>query len=180
MPKTKTANPQAVLVSWDDVDSALAALCGIQQRRATLEADMNAKIDSIKRHYLPQLEDLAQNGALDLRLIEAFAREHKPDFTPQKSIERLHGTLSFRTSPPAVKPLNRKWTAQRILESVAGVLGTQFTRVERSLAKDVLLAERANGDLTDQQLAQVGLKIVQEETFSVELKRESTPDAQRA
>ena len=101
MSKRKVVEP--ALASWSEVDQALIRLCRLDVARRRLEADMNLELDRIKGIAMPKLADMAREDKAVRAQVQQFCEGHPDDFTPVKSVARLHGVLSFRTSPPAVK-----------------------------------------------------------------------------
>jgi phage host-nuclease inhibitor protein Gam len=168
------------LASWTDVDSRLNRLCVIDTDRRTAEVQMNAEISAVKLRFQDALNDQAKEDAELRGEIEQFAREHPEAFSPSKTIARLHGVLSFRTTPPSVVPLSRQWTAERVLEAIhMANLADQIVRVPpEEIDKPAILAKVAGGELSDVQLRDVGLRISQREVFGLDLKYEGAPKAQ--
>jgi phage host-nuclease inhibitor protein Gam len=170
-PKRKAA----VLESWTTVDEALVRLCSLDIDRRHAESQMNAELAAVKLRYSDALE-AAQLEDVALRAqIEQFAREHQAEFSPQKTVERLHGILSLRTTPPAVKVLMRKWSSDERFQHVVDALGPDCIRTTQEIAKDIILAKAAAGAITKDDLSNAGLRISQHEDFSLDLKYEHAP-----
>jgi phage host-nuclease inhibitor protein Gam len=163
------------LTAWSDVDSALARLCRLDHDRQQALSQMNAELAAVKLRFGDALEDLATDDALLRAALEQFARERQEDFSPQKTIERLNGVLSFRTTPPAVKVLRRPWTDEERIERVRAVLGADCIRVREEIARDAILSKSAAGQIRPEQLAEAGLRIGRREVFDIELKNELSP-----
>ena len=165
----------AKTATWEDVDEALDRLCELDSARNYHTRQLNVAIDEARALCQPSLDDIANEDAQLRENVERFAREHPQDFSPQKTIERMHGILSFRTTPPAVKVLRRPWTDEERIQRVRQVLGDQCIRVTEDIAKDVVLNETAQGIHSAAQLAEAGLRIGQREVFSLDLKRDAAP-----
>ena len=160
------------LTTWSEADSALARLCRLDHDRQQALSQMNAELAAVKLRFNDALEDMAGEDALLREALERFARERQEQFSPQKSIERLHGILSFRTTPPAVKILRRPWTDAERIERVRAVLGADCIRVREEIARDTILSRAAAGFIRSEQLAEAGLRIGRREVFDLELKDE--------
>jgi len=172
MTKRKT---QTALTSWSEVDLALARLCRLDYDRQQALSQMNAELAAVKLRFNEALEDLASEDAALRAALEQFARERQEDFSPQKTIERLQGVLSFRTTPPAVKLLRRPWTDEERIERVRATLGADCIRVREEIARDAILSKAAAGQIRPEQLAEAGLRIGRREVFDLELKNELSP-----
>jgi phage host-nuclease inhibitor protein Gam len=165
------------LRDWSDVDGALARLCRLDQDRQQALSQMNAELAAVKLRFDETLEETAAEDALLRAAIERFAREHQEQFSPRKSIERLHGILSFRTTPPAVKVLRRPWTEDERIERVRAALGEDCIRVRQEIARDSVLSKAAAGVIGPEQLAEAGLRIGRREVFDVALKSEKISES---
>jgi len=162
----------AELATWSDVDGALARLCRFDHDRQQALAEMNAELAAVKLRFNDALEEIAAEDALLREALEQFAREHQEQFSPQKTIERLHGILSFRTTPPAVKILRRPWTDEERIKRVRAVLGPDCIRIREEIARDTVLSRTAAGLIRPEQLVEAGLRIGRREVFELELKGE--------
>ena len=162
---------EPALKDWSAADLSLARLCQLDAARKKTELAMNAAINAAKEKYLPALNNIQTEDAVLRSELEQFARARRDDFDPKKSLERLHGILSWRTSPPAVKLLSRKWNWTKAIEATRA-LASDFVRAKFEINKEAVLASGA----PDPFLAQMGLKIAHDETFGLELKYEESPD----
>ena len=173
MSKRKLVKP--VLKFWPELDLALARLCQLDAKRKKYLLAMNAAIDAAKEKHLPVLNDIADEDARLWGDIHQFCQAHRADFEPRKSVERLHGILSFRTSPPAVKPVSRRWTWKRILQILVDRM-PMYVRQKPEVDKEAILADYVGKTLSDEDLKTHGLRVCQDETFGVELKYEEGPE----
>ena len=133
---------------------------------------MNAELAAVKLRFNAPLEAMAGEDARLREALEQFARERREQFSPQKTIERLHGVLSFRSTPPAVKVLRRPWTEGERIERVRAALGAGCIRLREEIARDAILSRAAAGLIRPDQLAEAGLRIGRREVFELELKGE--------
>ena len=170
---------ETALRNWSEADGALARLCRLDHERQQALAEMNAELAAVKLRFNAPLEEMAGEDALLRAALEQFARERREQFSPQKSIERLHGIRSFRTTPPAVKLLRRPWTDEERIERVRASLGDECIRVREEIARDAILSRAAAGLIGADQLAEAGLRIGRREVFELELKGERILSANR-
>jgi phage host-nuclease inhibitor protein Gam len=166
---------ETALRSWSEVDGALARLCRLDHDRRQALAEMNAELAAVRLRFSAPLEEMAGEDALLREALEQFARERREQFSPQKSIERLHGILHFRTTPPAVKILRRPWSDDERIERVRAALGADCIRVREEIAREAILSRAAAGLIRPDQLAEAGLRIGRREVFELELKGENPP-----
>ena len=138
-----------------------------------MTAAMDEQIQAVREQYEAQLA--AQNADLDQRMTLArFWSEANPqEFGAARSIETVHGVVGWRTGQPALKTLPG-WTFDRVLQTLKtmGVLG--YIRVKEEVHKQNLLADREALGL--EKLRELGLRVVQEETFFVEPKLTAVPE----
>jgi phage host-nuclease inhibitor protein Gam len=82
--------------NWQDVDAALRRMGEIDINLTRLEGEQTLKINEIKAGYDIKAEGLkAERKRLEIS-IEAFAEEHKEQFTKIRSKELTFGTVAFR------------------------------------------------------------------------------------
>lgn len=107
-----------------------------------------------------------------IELLEAQVRswaDKSPDsFSKKKSVDMVHGTCGYRTSPPSIKPVpGVTW------EKVKAILDSKrpdFIRVIKEVDKEALLAARSL--MTADDFAVLGLRIHQPEEFYVDPKKD--------
>lgn len=135
-----------------------------------LTAKMNSELDGIRARYEPKLQNLRGNINIRRDALEQWAEAHKDLFKEKRSIEFERGTIGFRVGQPQLKVL-----AKRTWEKVKELLCSDkdliiYTRANISVAKDLILADRDN--LSDEKLKKIGVKVVQEDTFYCEVKKD--------
>jgi len=168
----KRRQVETALESWPSVDATLRQLCLWQSEETGLEAEMNEQLTAVRARYEIRLSEIAEQRKAQAALIEQFCVDHRAEFDARKSRELTHGTVNFRTSPPSVRLVGRKWTWPSVLETLLKRL-QQFVRTKQEVNKDEILRAHAAGEITDERLADVGLKVSQDETFGYDLKLDS-------
>ena len=165
---------QPILKSLDEVNAALGELIAIEGRLATRKAQLDLEITALRdKHTEETKDDVARLERLKSD-IEIFASTHRDTIFPtgRKSLQLPNGTLSFRLSNPKVQVMKKgRWTIPAVIEAIKEKFprrASSWLRTKVELNKDVLV----QADTED--LSQIGLEIVQEETFGIELNTEET------
>jgi phage host-nuclease inhibitor protein Gam len=166
MPRKVTST----LKSFEDVDQALLKLAKAQTLIQHEEAVMNDAAQRLRDAFDKSTADARQQKAALEADIEAYCIENKDEFEAKKSRELVHGIVAFRTAPPAVKLLNRKYNWKTALELLRKLRLAKYIRTTYEVDKEALLTANAAEEITDEKLAACGLKIDQGETFSIDIK----------
>jgi phage host-nuclease inhibitor protein Gam len=182
MSKKGTKAPKDVhpVASWEEANTALSE---IGQRQAKINAiqaaydeDEQKRKDALNKALEPLKSEIDKyhNGLF------VFAMQHRPDFGEKKSRELMNGILAFRQNPPSVKQASKvkvDVTLQLLSESDDA---DRFIRIKDEINKDAILDAYASGELTVETLKKYGLKIEQDEEFTVKIKMSSvTKTAER-
>lgn len=166
-----------VFTSRDQVDSALAELCRLQAEKNKTEGSMNAQLTAVRERFQPTLDRVSLAAMAMECQIEQWAIANRPaEFGDKKSLDLLHGTLSFRTAGPKCSLLGRMWTWESVLDALKKRLAG-FVRVVSEVNKDAILAAYAANETSDAALAECGIKVTQRETFGLSLHYEESADA---
>lgn len=139
----------------------------VELRAATAERD--EKLQLVRAKYDAPCADLtAQIDALALA-VEKYAEEHREELLPgkAKSAETALAVFGFRLGQPTLKTLNKAWTWDRVLEELGARGLSRFIRTKKEPDKDAIKQH-----LPAEQLAAVGCRIDQAETFFVEPKEQ--------
>jgi phage host-nuclease inhibitor protein Gam len=159
------------LRNFEEVDAALLDLGKEAAFLQKEEAKLNERIQTIR-----QLSDDATADARKRKLaletdIELFCNEHKDEFEKPRARDLVHGTVGFRTSPPKVALLNRKYNWETVLELLKRVrFGVRYLRQAFEVDKEKILADVAAKEITDSKLAAVGIKIQSTDEFVYDIK----------
>lgn len=137
-----------------------------------LEAEMELKIAKIRESYQPKADPLKSKMQEQFNRLEAYAiGNREAAFTKRKSLQWAHGTVGFRTGTPKVDK-KKGITWQAVLELMKGNGLTAFIRTKEEIDKDRILSVREDAEQFAP-LSALGLSVVQEETFYVEVKEEN-------
>lgn len=132
------------------------------------EAALNAKVNDLRQKFdLDTVEDKTEIEMLN-KDIENFCMLHKTEFDQTRTLQFKTGKVGFRTNPPKVMQLNKKFSVASTIELVKKILKGAFLRVKEDLDKDAILTSYRSGEVDDKKLASVGLRIDQGETFFIE------------
>ena len=159
------------LESFEDVDAALLDLgkqAAFLQRE---EAKLNEKIQ-MTRQLSDEITAEVRQKKLALETdIELFCNEHREDFEKPRTHDLVHGTVGFRSTPPKVALLNRKYNWETVLELLRRVkFGSRYVRQAFEVDKEKILADVATKEITDTKLAAIGVKIQQTDEFVYDIK----------
>ncbi|NUN68851.1 MAG: host-nuclease inhibitor Gam family protein [Bacteroidetes bacterium] len=171
--------PQPVPIrSYEDADQTLLKIADCETQLQRAEAEMNEQIQKIRDDYELNTHVVRAMKAAHEKELEKFSIMNKSDFEKTRSRELVHGTIGFRSTPPKVALLNRKYKMDTVLELLGRVRwGKDYIRTKEELSKEQLLASYAAKEIDDQKLASVGLKVDQSEEFFSKIKWEEIPES---
>lgn len=154
----------------DDAENVMAEYATADAKIAKITATMDEQMTAIRNKYADQLQELSETKEDKLRELQQFAENNPALFDKKKSLPMAHGVLGFRTGTPKLKTLKKyTWGA------VTGLLEEflpDYVRTVVEPAKDKLLADRDNEEVNSL-FKKVGIEVTQDETFYVELKKET-------
>lgn len=157
-------------VTAAEFEEALAGYAAKDARAMKLAAEMDEKITKIREKYDPEMRELMDDMEDHREVIEVYSSEHYETlFSKKKSYETTHGTIGYRTGTPKLKTLS-KFTWAKVLDNLKAYLPSYVRKVEEP-AKDRLLTDRELPEVKAN-LSKVGLQVVQDESFFIELKKE--------
>lgn len=163
------AKKEKNIETYEDVDRQLQLLSKSESFIAKKEAEMNSKIQDVKKRFEEETAEARAQKTMLQSEIEAFCLMNKADFLKQRTVKLIHGSIGFRTNPPKVTLLNRKYNLATAIELLKRVFTGKYLRTKEEIDKETILADYASKQLDDQKLAGVGLKVDQEETFFTEI-----------
>ena len=177
MKTNRIKNTQPVIRTREAMECLIGEIAALKNQQRLLTAAMDEQIQSIREQYEPQLA--AQSEALDQKMehARAWSEANPQEFGAARSIETVHGTVGWRTGQPALKTLSG-WTFDRVLQTLKtrGALG--YIRVKEEVHKQNLLSDRDS--IGPENLRELGLRVVQEETFFVEPRLTEIPELNRS
>jgi phage host-nuclease inhibitor protein Gam len=137
----------------------------LQTERRKLTAARDAKIQDIQDRFADEIEDLDRRIKERVALAEKFAESHRDELFPRQAKSASSGlaTYGFRLGQPTLVLLNRRWSWEHVIDAIKSSFPKRFVRVKETVDKDALKAE-----LDEAQLASVGCRIQQTDTFYIE------------
>jgi len=152
----------------EEVESLVNQIAVCLNTRREIAAAKDAQKLAIDEAFASELSSLDETIKKHTALVQQWAEAHPAEFVKRKSIDFASGTIGFRTGTPKLKTIRTtKWEA--VLEALRLVKRLHaYIRTEETVAKDKLLTDYANSIVSGEDLATIGLKVVQEESFFVE------------
>jgi phage host-nuclease inhibitor protein Gam len=167
---SKRLKTTATLTTRAEFEATVDEICKLQldkEQRVTLRDRL---LLEIQEEHNPEIEEICQDISAKLLLCEKYATTHRETlFGKLKSAAASLGFYGFRTGNPKLSLLNKRWKWADVLKALKGTGQLNLVRTKENPDKDALKK------LDDAALAQVGLRIEQEEAFFIEPKREN-PD----
>lgn len=139
-------------------------------RLKAIEARQEQQILQVRDRYKTQVADLQDQQAHCFALVQAYSEANKSTlFTRKKSVDWRVGIFGFRTGTPKVdKKRGITWDAALALVKN---MGLGFIRTKEEVDRDKIIASRDDAEAMGK-LAKIGLSVVQQESFFVEVKEE--------
>jgi len=153
-------------------EELLGEVATLTLERNAQKIEMDRALTTIRERYEVSLAALSRQLEEKSTLLEMWAGDNRAEFPKgRKSIDLVHGTVGYRTGTPKLKTLARK-TWEAILATIKGVGLNGYVRVKEEVDKEAILADFAQGLMTEETLKPLGVKVAQDETFFVEPKLE--------
>ncbi len=149
------------------LDSVVENIVQLQLSRAELESEQEREIVAIRQRYRAPLAELDRYLLLETNWVETWAEAHPDAFSDRRTLSCTHATIGFRTSPPRLERVSRKWSWSDIAGRLAEVAwGRRYLRHPApEVNKEAILSDRL--DLDAGELRKTGLKILQENRFFI-------------
>lgn len=133
---------------------------------------------SIDDEHGPAIEKLNRELEEKTELCRCWAEANPSEFGERKSLDITHGLLGWRTGQPTLKTLSG-WTWDRVLDNLQKDPVLKFyIREKPEVNRQQILADRET--LGPDGLRNLGVKVVQEESFFVEPRLEELENRQVA
>jgi phage host-nuclease inhibitor protein Gam len=157
-----------------EMEALVGEISALQLELNRETAGMDLLITEIRKRYEGTIDSLNAEIQAKTQLAQIWADTHPDEFPrDKKSIDFVHAIVGFRTGTPKVMPVRKSFTVKSILDLLSHfVWSKKYIRHEPTIDKEAILADRKT--LTEQQLKEVGLKIVQDESFYIDLKATET------
>lgn len=157
-------------ISESQMNEALTAYAKADASIVKINADLDVKFTKLRDEKADELAKLETEKSEAFDLVQAFALENKDtQFSKKKSLELSHGVIGFRIGTPKLK--NKKGFTWAAVINLLKEFLPGYVRTVDEPAKDKLLADR-NDEAVAPLLEKVGVEVVQDESFYIELKKE--------
>lgn len=159
--------PTASIETKIQFEATVDEICKLQLDREALTLDRDRLLASVMEDHNPQIEKISEQISAKLLMCEKYALTHRETlFGKLKSAASNLGIFGFRIGQPKLTLLNSKWKWKDVINALKTTGRLEFLRVKEEPDKDLLRK------LDDTTLASIGLRIVQDEPFYIEPKRE--------
>lgn len=165
MAKAKPQTEQkTTLKSWAEVDQILKAIASIESKKMQEESAMNDKILKANQEHMPILDRLNAEKLGYERDIQLYCDDQKDEFNETRSKTLNYGIVGFRKGTGALKTLKGfTWEAvKKVIE--ASKKYAVYIKTKTDIDKNAILSSGMKPD----QLAKLGVQIVQEDAFYYE------------
>ena len=141
-----------------------------------LAALLNKAVLEVQGKHQPAITTLSNELTEREAKLREWAEANPDLFGKARSLELSYGFLRFRTGPRKLVTL-AKWTWDKVLEALLEKPVTsqwqEYIRREPEINKRKLLeATKQSGNLPEAKLRDIGLRVIREESFSIETKPE--------
>lgn len=155
-----------------EADRVLANYATAHAQKEQLMASMDEQITAVREQFAAQLDTLTEKISEGFEKLQMYY-EVKPElFAKRKSIETAHGLIGFRTGTPKLKTV-KGFTWAVVMKLLKAKKAEKYIRIKEEPAKDLLLADREKPEAISL-MSGVGLEVVQDDTFFIDLKKEET------
>lgn len=160
-------------ITENEKNDALATYATKSARIDEINASLDVDITALRESRATELAQLAKERDEAFNIVQTYATENKGEhFVKRKSLEFAHGVFGFRLGTPKLKL--RKGFKWKDVTSLLTKYLPDYVRTESEPAKDRLLADRLIPDVSGK-FDKIGVEVVQDEAFFIELKKETTP-----
>jgi phage host-nuclease inhibitor protein Gam len=174
MSKTREKALDIPKISKDQAEDVLSEFANADAQLQELTAEMDQQMIKIRDQYSKRIEDLGAIKEEKFKTLHFFATQNKKEFFTEKkkSIDFLNGVIGFRTGTPKVSTL-KGITFKAALEMMKKMssLKSKFVVTKEEINKEAIIALRDDKKIMDK-ISTVGLSVIQDETFYVDLKKE--------
>lgn len=188
MPKKNRIKITApTIATRSELEDVIGSIRAITIQRNQLAAEREACIKVIDDEAGPLLGECDKQLQQLTEQVKVWAEANPAEFDGKRSLETIHGKLGWRTGQWQIAALPG-WIWQRgaksaknakaVLDSLKKRFGAIYVRTKEEVDKDAIIAARAS--ISAEAMADVGVRVFQEESFYVEPNVEETDNRQTA
>ena len=170
----KTTTKSVGLICESEFYNTLDDIAVLTVKRDKAQAKLNKALLDARESYSPDVEEMDNQIKAKMAMAESFALRNRGTLLPKdaKSADSPKAKFGFRLGNPTLVLLSRKFTWGGVCDKLKALGKTMYLKLsDPKPDKDKIKA-----DMTDEELASLGLRIEQTESFWVEPK---TDDAER-
>jgi len=172
MAKTKTK--VTPIVTEMEANEVLARYAKADSALTKLNAELDLKITKLREEKAEKIAEYTQELKDTNEILLAFAAGNPQLFESKKTLDMQHGSIGYRTSPPAVN-IKKGVKVETVVELLQNSkIGQQYvkTKTTYSLDKEAILAKREDTKLMGK-LGEYFITVEQAEVFFVDPKTEA-------
>ena len=167
------ANSEPILGGFGAVDATLKKVAEIDRQITLIESTKNEEIDKAKTNALEFSTPLTGEKKELVRNLRDYCEFNKEQFAKQRSKKLNWGTIGFRVTPPALKPLS-KWTWPKVLAKLKETGRSDFIAIKESVDKDAIRKAK----LESTGLSIYGMKLESKDEFYFETAEDTLKDTE--
>lgn len=166
----RTKKNVTTIINREELPECMRKFSDATSKIKGIEAEIELATQEIRKKYQNKLEALNEAREDNFEKLQVYAEANKAElFATRKSLELTHGTIGFRMGTPAVEK-SKKVTWEGVLEDLR-LVDDQFVRSKVEANKELIIASRGDADVMGK-LKNIGITVVQKETFFVEARVE--------
>jgi phage host-nuclease inhibitor protein Gam len=162
MIRLKLKPPVDIPASRAEAEAVLRRIAEVKLEETALKAEMDEQLTRTRKQYEARLAKLQDQLLRMLESLRAWAEAHPEEFGGRRSLEMLHGTLGWRLTPPALRPV-RGFTWGAVFSRLKELGKWEYIRTKEEPNREALLAARETENLRE-----LYLEVVQRDEFYVE------------
>lgn len=171
MSKRRIKQTGPAIQTRQQMERVVADICELTIYRDAQTAAMDQRLMEIRTEYELTLSRCQEELDSKMALAQAWAESNPAEFGANKSIDMVHGKIGFRTGMPQLKTIPG-WTWDRVKDALkTGNFG--YIRTKEEVDKAQILADR---EIIGDAMRTIGCRVVQDEPFFVDPKRDSQED----
>ena len=165
----KTNNKPAPEITPAQFEEAMQRYYAAGLRGLEINKAIECEVNGILEKYEPEIQSNDHSKAAAFKLVQNYCTANKRElFSKRRSIGTPWGIAGFRLGTPRLKALKgTDWNTivRKLKEKLPA-----YVRLSEEPAKDMLLADR-NKETVAPLLVQLGIQVVQDEQFYIEMKK---------
>jgi phage host-nuclease inhibitor protein Gam len=153
----------------EEAEACLGEIATLTLEQRRLQTDMDGLITAAREKFEEPLGTIADQIKARQDHLLSWASASPELFLDKKSLEMTHGVIGFRTGTPKLKTLAKR-TWDIVLDTLKAAGKLQWVRTKEEVNKEKILSDFAQNLVTPEELKPLGVAVVQDEAFYVEVK----------